>query len=322
MSDPTIGLAQSVQVRLVRHAKAIGVDPNLILTRFAVERFLYRLSRSTHADRFVLKGALMLVVWLGEAIRPTRDADLLGFGDLPDAALRDIVRDVCGVDVESDGLTYDKDSVQVALIRPEDAYGGTRITLQARLGPARLRVQVDVGLGDAVVPEPVLIDYPGLLDFPRARLRAYRPETTIAEKVHAMVTLGSKNSRMRDFFDIDALAERHPFEGQTLTAALDATFKRRGTPVPSDVPMALTPEFARLSEKQAQWAGFLKRNRLSHAPSDLGQVVERLSRFLEPVIDATRRGAGFERTWEPGGPWRNIQPPSDQSAASDRRIDR
>jgi hypothetical protein len=296
-------LAQSIQARLVRHAKMLGVDPNLILTRFATERFLYRLSRSPDADRFVLKGALLLLVWLGETIRPTRDADLLGFGDLSDDALLQTARDVCAIGVEPDAMTYLPDSIRVAAIRPEDAYGGKRVTLESRLGPARLRVQVDVGIGDVVTPEPVWLDYPSLLDLPAARLRAYRPETAIVEKFHAMVTLGSKNSRMRDFFDIDALAARRSFDGQALVDAMRATFDRRRTRVPSDLPLALTPAFPASSEKQAQWAGFVKRNRLSSAPADLGQVVERLARFLVPVVTAAERGAAFAHVWRPGGPW-------------------
>lgn len=239
MTDPSAALAQSVQARLVRHAKMLGVDPNLILTRFAMERFLYRLSRSPEAERFVLKGALLLLVWLGETIRPTRDADLLGFGDLSDEALARTFREVCAVGVEPDAMTYLPDSIRVSAIRPEDAYGGKRVTLESRL-----RVQVDVGIGDAVIREPVWLDYPSLLDLPRARLRAYRPETAIAEKFHAMVTLGSKNSRMRDFFDIDALAGRQSFDGQALVDALRATFERRRTDVPSGLPLALTPEFS------------------------------------------------------------------------------
>jgi len=296
-------LAQSVQVRLVRHARMLGVDTNLILTRFAMERFLYRLSRSPEGENFVLKGGLLLLVWLGETIRPTRDADLLGLGDLSDEALAKTFREVCAVGVEPDAMTYLPDSIRVAAVRPEDAYGGKRVTLESHLGPARLRVQVDVGNGDAVVPEPVWLDYPSLLDLPLARLRAYRPETAIAEKLHAMVTLGSKNSRMRDFFDIDALAARQQFDGQTLVNALAATFERRRTGIPSGLPLALTPAFPAASEKQAQWAGFLKRNRLSSAPSDLGQVVERLARFLAPVIAAAERGAALNLGWPPGGPW-------------------
>lgn len=303
MTDASAALAQSVQVRLVRHAKMLGVDPNLILTRFAMERFLYRLPRLPEAERFVLKGALLLLVWLGETIRPTRDADLLGFGDLSDEALARTFREVCAVAVEPDAMTYLPDSIRVSAIRPEDAYGGKRVTLQSRLGPARLRVQVDVGTGDAVIPEPVWLDYPSLLDLPRARLRAYRPETAIAEKFHAMVTLGSKNSRMRDFFDIDALAARQAFDGQALVDALWATFERRRTDVPSGLPLALTPAFPAASEKQAQWAGFVKKNRLSSAPADLGQVVERLALFLAPVVTAAQQGAAMDLVWPPGGPW-------------------
>jgi hypothetical protein len=154
VTDAQKGLPVSVQVRLVRHAKATGIDPNVVLARYAAERFLYRLSRSRYADRFVLKGALMMLVWLGETIRPTRDADLLGFGEVSQESLARIFADVCNLNVEPDGLQYLPSSIRIAPIRPEDAYGGFRATIQALLGSARLHVQVDVGIGDAVVPEP------------------------------------------------------------------------------------------------------------------------------------------------------------------------
>lgn len=297
------GLAQSVQTRLVRHAKALGADPNLVLARYATERLLYRLSRSPHADRFVLKGALLLLVWLGEAIRPTRDADLLGFGDLDADALTATFAEICAVEAEPDGLTFDAASIRVAEIRPEDAYGGQRVTLIARLGPARIRVQVDVGIGDAVTPEPEWLDYPSLLDLPRPRLRAYRPETAIAEKVHAMVLLGSKNSRMRDFFDVHALAMRKPFDSTMLDRALRATFERRRTPVPTVRPIALTPAFAEVDGKLAQWAGFIRRNRLTAAPADLRAVIDAIASFIGPVLAAAANGESFAATWPPGGPW-------------------
>lgn len=300
----TPNLSHSVQVRLVRHAKGIDVDPNLILTRYAVERFLYRLSRSPHADRFVLKGALLLLAWLGETIRPTRDADLLGFGDLRPEALTETFVEICSLEVEPDGLTFDRSSIQVSAIRPEDAYGGQRVTLMARLGPARLRVQVDVGIGDKVTPDPAWLDYPSLLDFPRPRLRAYRPETAIAEKVHAMVVLGSKNSRMRDFFDVHALATREAFEGEVLTAALAATFSRRQTELPRELPLALTPAFAELESKEAQWAGFLRRVPSTSAPEDLRGTIEGTAAFVGPALLAAGRGEQFRTRWLPGGPWR------------------
>lgn len=307
MSAPT-GLAVSVQTRLVRHAKAIEMDPNLVLARFAIERFLYRLSRSPHAERFVLKGALLMLVWLGETIRPTRDADLLGFGELSEQSLARIFGEVCAAHVEPDGLNYLPSSIRVTPIRQEDPYGGLRATFQALLGKARLRVQVDVGIGDAVTPEPEWLDYPGLLDFPRARLRAYRPETAIAEKLHAMVVLGATNSRMRDFFDIYALSEHKRFDGPRLARAVHATFARRRTAIPEALPLALTPEFAAMQAKQSQWQGFMRKNGLTSAPADLGQTIERVATFLEPVITAARRDAPLALAWQPGGPWKRVEP--------------
>lgn len=296
------GVAQSVQVRLVRHAKAIDVDPNIVLARYATERLLYRLSRSPHVERFVLKGALLLLVWLGETIRPTRDADLLSFGELDVNAITRIFHEICAIQVEPDGLAFDAASIWVAAIRPEDAYGGQRVTLLARLGPARIRVQVDVGFGDAVTPEPEWLEYPSLLDLPRPRLRAYRPETAIAEKVHAMIVLGSKNSRMRDFFDVHALAMRGAFDGQLLARALRATFARRRTEIPANAPVALTRDFAHLDGKQAQWAAFVRRSRLT-ASLDLESVVRGVATFIGPVLSMAARGEPFAGKWSPGGPW-------------------
>ena len=303
MNSAREGLAHSVQVRLVRHAKTIGVDPNLVLTRYAVERFLYRLSRSPHAERFVLKGALLLLVWLGEAIRPTRDADLLGFGDLPDDVLMRIFAEVCKVEVKQDAMTYLVDSIRLAPIRTEDAYGGRRITLQAGLGSARLRVQVDIGIGDIVTPAPTWLDYPSLLDFPRPRLQAYPPETAIAEKLHAMVVLGSRNSRMRDFFDIDAIAKHTAFESALLISAVRATFERRKTTLPEPLPLALTGLFAAAQDKRAQWQAFRAKSGASTAPEALDEIIERLAVFFSPVFSSSRDVTPFDATWPPGGPW-------------------
>src|SRR5258706_9120854 len=231
-------LKHSVQSRLVQFAKQLRVDSNLILARYATERLLHRISRSRHADRFILKGAMLLVAWLGEMIRPTRDVDLLGFGDLSDAALAVMFVEIVTVDVEPDGVIFDPSSIAVAPIRVEDAYGGKRVTIAGHLGPARLKVQVDIGIGDAVYPDPQWLGYPSLLDLPHPRLRAYRPETSIAEKLHAMVTLGSKNSRMRDFFDVRALADRESFDGPTIFRAIQTTFGKRDVAIPA-TPLAL-----------------------------------------------------------------------------------
>jgi hypothetical protein len=288
MTGARDGLVRSVQARLARHAKEIGVDPNLVLTRYSVERFLYRLSRSAYAERFVLKGALLLLVWLGEALRPTRDADLLGYGDLSDAALLEIFKDVCGVPVDGDAMTYLADTVRVEPIRAEDDYGGQRVTLQARMGAARLSVQVDIGIGDVVTPAPEWLEYPSLLDLPRPRLRAYPRETVIAEKLHAMEFLGLRNSRMKDYFDVYALLREGKIDFARLAGAIAATFARRQTALIEGMPQGLSDEFASDPAKHTQWRQFLARNRLE-APA-LGEVIAEIRGFLtEPLKLAQQR---------------------------------
>ena len=293
-------LAQSVQTRLVRTAKDLHVDPNLIFSRYAAERLLHRLAQSRHVERFVLKGAMMLIVWLGDIIRPTRDVDLLGFGDLGDEAVLNIFREIATTEVEPDGVVFEPASITVARIREEDAYGGRRLMLSGQLGTARLRVQIDIGIGDAVFPDPEWIEYPSLLDLPRPKLKAYRPETAIAEKLHAMVTLGSKNSRMRDFFDIRALARAEAFDGERLARAIRTTFDRRGARVPNET-LALTREFAELDGKRDQWNGFLRKNGLPQ--EELGPAIDEVAGFLIPVISTVAASRTFDKAWIPGGPW-------------------
>ena len=287
MNSNRDGLARSIQTRLVQHAKKIHTDPNLVLLRYGVERFLYRLSRSPHVDRFVLKGALLMLAWLGDALRPTRDADLLGLGDMSDDALGQIFAEVCNIDVEPDAMVYLAETVRVAPIRAEDAYGGQRITLDATLGAARLRVQIDVGIGDAVVPPAAWLDYPSLLDLPRPRLRAYAAETVVAEKFHAIVLLGLRNSRMKDYFDLHALAHDGAAKMSQLDAAIAATFKRRKTPLPDAWPVGLSDEFARDAAKLAQWQAFLAKNRLD-APT-LPEVIDMLRQFLSEPLKLARQ---------------------------------
>ena len=265
MTGTRDGLARSVQVRLARQAKDIGVDPNLLLTRYGVERFLYRLSISPHADKFILKGALLLLAWFGETLRPTRDADLLGVGEIPDDELMRIFRDVCAVDVTPDAVTFNPDSVRIGAIREEDAYGGQRVTLEATLGAARLKIQVDIGIGDAVTPAPQWLDYPSLLDLPRPRLRVYPRESVVAEKLHAMVLLGARNSRMKDYFDVYALVREGHLNETVLSRAIAATFARRRTELPIRTPVGLGDDFANEATNRTRWQAFLTKNRL-HGP--------------------------------------------------------
>lgn len=286
MSNSREGLARSVQVRLARHAREIGVDPNLVLTRYAVERFLFRLSRSPYAERFVLKGALLMLVWLGEGLRPTSDADLLGFGELSEESLGRILHEVAGQDVDPDAVVFESGPVRVEPIRAEDDYGGWRATLRARVGAARISVQVDVGIGDAVTPAPEWLDYPSLLDQPQARLRAYPRESVFAEKLHAIVRFGTRNSRMKDYYDLHALVREGEVDAVILADAIAATFERRATDVPVELPAGLTNVFAQDPSSQVQWRAFLARNRIE-APS-LEQVVSVVSDFVLKPLGVAR----------------------------------
>jgi predicted nucleotidyltransferase component of viral defense system len=303
MTPEDAGLAASIHQRLLNQSQARQVDFNLMLARYAIERFLYRLSQSPYADQFVLKGALLLQIWLPEAGRPTRDLDLLGFGDVSAGRLRQIFVAVCDQPVAADGCQFHADSVTVAAIRAEDEYGGQRVSLKGRLGNARLRVQVDIGAGDSVTPPAEWIQYPTLLDFPRPRLRAYRPETAIAEKVHAMVVLDLQNSRMKDFFDVWRLAQMYGFAGGPLVASVHDTFARRKTAIPSGLPTALTPAFAQHPAKAQLWRAFLTKSSLHHITEDLATVNGFIARFIGPVLNAARDGTAFDLTWPAGGPW-------------------
>jgi predicted nucleotidyltransferase component of viral defense system len=302
MSKHEDGLPTSIRAKLLNHAKKLGLEYNRVLERYALERYLYRLSKSPHADRFVLKGALLMLVWLGEAIRPTRDADLLGYGDMDKTVLERIFKEICDIVVEPDAIEFQPDTVKVEDIRKNDPYGGRRIKLRSQLGNARIDVQVDVGIGDVIVPEPLWLDYPSLLDLPSARLRAYQPETTIAEKLHAMVVLGLPNSRMKDFFDIAALAEREHFDGKKLGSAITATFAHRSTALPV-IPAAFTPEFAANPAKQQQWNVFLGTSGLTDKVT-LDTRVTIIRDFLGPILERLTRGGIFSGSWSPGGPWK------------------
>lgn len=300
--DGPKNIVASVQARLVQRSRELGVEHQLTLARFGGERLLYRLSKSELADRFILKGAALLLLWLGETIRPTKDVDLLGFGDTSAEALTRVFVSLCAIEAPEDGLTFLPESVHVEAIREGDEYGGMRVKLMAMLGNVRIPLQVDVGAGDAVVPPPQVLDYPSLLELPRARIRAYRPETSIAEKTEAIVSRGVANSRMKDFFDIYGLAETRTFDGDTMRAALAATFGRRKTAIPVERPMALTGEFGDDPQKVVQWTAFVRRTRRPQL-TDLSVIVGTLERFLWPALQAARSKEPWQRTWAARGPW-------------------
>jgi hypothetical protein len=287
----------SILARLLTLAKQRGDDYNLLLNRFGMERLLARVSTSPHADRFLLKGALLFALWYDTPHRPTKDADLLGFGPDDDANLIATFREIAAMDL-GDGIVFDPVSVKAGAIREGNTYGGTRITLVARIGSARCALQIDVGFGDAVTPGPQTVAYPTLLaDFPAPTLRVYPVYSVIAEKYQAMVMLGQANSRMKDFFDLAVIARRTELDGATLAAAIAATFARRQTALPSERPLALTKQFSENTAKLRQWQAFLNKNRIEAA--SLGDTVALLDDLLWPPTEVAAAGSQATAAWHP-----------------------
>jgi hypothetical protein len=266
--------AASIRARLKQHADARKQDFNLTLTHYGLERLLYRLSISPHAQGYMLKGALLFSLWYDQPHRPTRDADLLGFGPDDVESAVSAFREICQIPV-ADGIVFDLASVHGTVIRKEAGYGGVRVDIRATLDGARIALQVDIGFGDAVTPAAQTVLYPVLLDdLPAPRLCSYPKYTVVAEKLHAICLLGMANTRMKDYFDLWVLMQEDSLDPDELRRAIAATFERRKLAVPSAVPAGLGEGFSGDAMKRAQWAAFLRKNRLEAA--ELAHVVEGL----------------------------------------------
>ncbi len=278
-------MSHSVAQRLLNFSKSGGEEYNFILSRYGVERLLYRLSQSPQGRRFVIKGASLFLVWFGHAFRTTRDVDLLGEGSSELEDVAKLFRELCEVDsVAVDGLIFQNDSVRVNRIKEEQDYEGVRVQLRAMLGRIRIDLRVDVGFGDAITPAPDRITFPTLLDGPAPSLLAYPPYTAIAEKFQAMVVLDLANSRMKDFYDICVMFRSFQLDPQILADAVKRTFARRNVDVPGETPLALTDSFSEDPLKQKQWAAFVKKSRLSMPMGDLQSVVTELHMHLQPML--------------------------------------
>ena len=286
MRKPIQNIGASVRARLLNLAKERNQPFELLLVRYTLERLLYRLSKSNHRDKFVLKGAMLMRHWLDDPHRPTRDLDLLGFGDSDPELTLKIFREICAVEAD-DAVVFDADALAVDQVRDESGYGGLRLKTYATVDGARVRVVIDIGYGDATEPGLDEIELPVLLDQPAPNLRAYPPETVIAEKFQAMVALGLANTRLKDFYDIWILAKPHEFKDDRLAQAIAATFARRKTEIPTERPDGLTPAFAYDPTKQRQWAGFVEE--LAVNPGTLADVIEDVAAFLMPHAAAAKR---------------------------------
>jgi len=288
---PVRNIGASVRQLLLNLRDQTGEDAQALFTQFAIERFLYRLSRSSHADRFVLKGAMLFRVWSGSLHRPTKDVDLLGFGDPTPASVNFMIGQIIATTVEDDGITFDAASIRAEEIRENDDYGGIRVTFTATLDKAVIPLQVDVGFGDAITPAAQDRTYPVLVGMAAPQLRMYPVETVIAEKLEAAVKLGMVNSRMKDFYDLLVIFRQYPYDSRLLPLAVAETFARRGTPLPRTVPPGLSDEFGNDPAANRLWREFLARMQLANEPTNFAAAIRTIRERLLPVITATSRPA-------------------------------
>ncbi|MDK9720407.1 MAG: nucleotidyl transferase AbiEii/AbiGii toxin family protein [Rhodospirillales bacterium] len=304
MTSKATNIGASVRARLTKMARDKGVNLEVLLVRYTLERLLYRLGRSKHRNRFILKGAMLQTVWLEDPFRPTRDLDLLAHGDSEPEQVKAAFLEILSIDSD-DGIVFDMEALMVEPIREQSDYGGLRVETTARLASARTKIQIDLGFGDAVTPQASEIDYPVLLDSPAPRIRAYPKETVVAEKLQAIVALGATNGRMKDFYDLWMMSKHFAFDGALLARAVAATFERRQTPIPEETPVGLSREFAMDAEAIKRWGFFRTRNVLSQAPGSLDGVITDLNGFLVPVLRMAQESDPMPVSWNPGGPWRD-----------------
>ncbi|MFH1314026.1 MAG: nucleotidyl transferase AbiEii/AbiGii toxin family protein [Candidatus Eisenbacteria bacterium] len=295
-------MAASVHQRLLNKSRQTGHPFNELLQYYAMERFLYRLSKSGYGNRFILKGALMLTVWKGPMSRPTRDMDFLGKIGNDIGGIAEAVRDVCSTEVEPDGIEFNPDTIEAERVTEDADYEGVRVRFQGHLGSARTSMQLDVAFGDVVVPGTKIIEYPTIIEMPPPVLTGYSMESTIAEKFEAMVKLGIINSRMKDFFDIWLLSQLFEFSGETLASAMATTFEIRNTDI-SNYSSVFSADFMADQSNATQWQAFLRRTAIELAPSQFSTVVEQISVFLSPPAEAVARGTTFRKSWKARGPW-------------------
>ena len=299
MNPPKQNLSASVRQKLLNLSEKRKEPFDLLLVRYGIERLLYRLSQSRHADKFLLKGAMLFALWDEKMHRPTRDTDLLSFGSTDLNAIQGVFQDILQTSVPDDGLVFQADSIQAEEIREDNAYGGIRVRLLATLIKTKIPLQIDLGFGDVVTPAAEMAVFPALLDFPAPEIRAYPIYTVVAEKFEAMVKLGSANTRMKDFYDLWFLSQRFDFDGAILQKAIQATFARRKTALGDELPFPLTDAFAKDVVKQDQWAGFLRRNALVGSLQEFADIVVVLRQFIEPVLHANKEA----NHWRPSAGW-------------------
>lgn len=295
----------SVRARLLTLSKASGDDFQRVLTRYAIERLLFRLSQTEDANRYILKGAMLFITWPEHVSRPTGDLDLLGYGDAAPEAITELFTRVCQVELRDDGILFDPTTLKVEPVREAEKYQGVRLSIKATLASAVITVLIDIGFGDHVYPAPKRQNFPTLLPgLPEANVLMYPPETVIAEKFEAMIRFGETNGRVKDYHDIWITTRTFPFDLAVVIAAISGTLKRRETAFPTEIPIGLTNTFAGIVERKGLWSGFLRRTPPVMIPPPFPELLQELRRFFGPVIANVNLPEGAQGHWDPsGGTW-------------------
>ncbi len=298
--------AASIRARLLEHAKQHGDDYQRVLTRYTIERLLYRLSQTEAAEHYVLKGAMLFVTWPEHVFRPTGDLDLLGQGDPDPAVIAALFRHICEIKAVDDGITFDPASLTVEAVREANKYQGVQLRLSGELAKAIIPVQVDIGFGDHVYPPPKRRSFPSLLpNLPIAEILMYPPETVVAEKFEAMIRFGEANGRIKDFHDMWVTTRTFPFDLPSLLEAVSGTLRRRETAIPTEMPVGLTSAFAEVAEERGLWSGFLRRNPPTLQPPPFANLQGELRQFFGPVIASLAMPEAARGRWDPDGrAWR------------------
>ena len=296
-------ISASVHQRLLNKARELGRPFNELFQYYSMERFIYRLSKTPHVQKFVLKGALMFTAWNIHPFRTTKDIDLLGRLENSVEAITAVMRDICDQTVEPDGMSFDPESVTCNPIIEDGVYEGIRVHARGSLGKSRVVLQLDVGFGDIVFPSELDVKYHTILDFPAPALKGYTRESIIAEKFQAMIKLGELNSRMKDFYDIWLLSKQFDFTGNVLAEAITKTFKIRKTEIPAQ-PTVFKKSFSEDQTRETQWRAFLKRAVLASMPYSFHKIMTEIKSFLSPVSSAIAAQKPFQKKWKNPGPWK------------------
>jgi predicted nucleotidyltransferase component of viral defense system len=293
----------SVHQLLLNKARESGRPFNELFQYFSMERFIYRLSKSPHVQKFVLKGALMFKVWNIQATRATKDIDLLGKLENSVEAMITVMRDTCNQTVEPDGMNFDPDSMTCNPIIEDAVYEGIRVFVRGNLGKSRVLLQLDVGFGDVVFPSELDVKYPTILDFPAPTLKGYSKESMIAEKFQAMIKLGELNSRLKDFYDIWLLSKQFDFNSHVLAEAITKTFKIRRTEIPAQ-PSVFKKSFSEDQTRETQWRAFLRKTVLASTTYSFHEIMTEIKSFLVPVSSVIVGQKFFQKKWKAPGPWK------------------